>query len=316
MNAIYEAKRIIATQIAYNRIFQFGASYSEYQRCYFWTNENVKKYLELADFANKCNALTVASSGDQAFNLINKGILNIDTFDVNRLTEYFAFGLKRAMISKYDYQSFCKNICELRESNNIEYVSDIIMGLLPYMENEHALYWKMLVDYNKDLQQEFGTNLNLMLMLTFEREVDIFKRGFNNYLSNEFEYEKLRKNLGNANITFNYVNAKDLTKSFDKKYDFILLSNILSYFNGIWGDVWTVDKLNAYIKELEKITNIDGVMFLQYLMFYIQNGKESNILFQDSSVMKSDLSDLEIHEIALDYTKEASDGIILKRVRG
>ena len=316
MECIEEAKRIIATQIVYNKIFRLNETYAEYQRCFFWTNENISAYLDLTDFNEKESALAVASSGDQAFNLINKGVLNIDTFDINKLTEYFAFGFKRAMILKYDYKSFCKIITEIRKTDNIEYISDIIIGLLPYMESKHAIFWQTLVDYNNDLQREFQTKLNLLLMLTYEKEVDIFKKALNNYLKSEEEYEKLRKNLWLANISFKNANAKDLAKEFSKEYDFILLSNILDNFNGIWGDCWTKDKLEEYIKNLERITKTDGIIFLHYLMFYVIDDKIKKLPFNDSQVVIKDLSNVEVHQISLKYLPEVKDGIILKRVKG
>ena len=70
---------------------------------YQWTNESVFNALDYAVAYNRTNALAVLASGDQVFSMLNFGINNIDTFDINCLTEYYALGFKRAMILSYFY---------------------------------------------------------------------------------------------------------------------------------------------------------------------------------------------------------------------
>lgn len=90
------AKRLISKQVHDNRVSLFGISFSEYHKSYYWTNENIKGYLDKVDFEGKDNALAVLASGDHIFNLVEKGISNIDTFDTNKLTEYYALGFKKS----------------------------------------------------------------------------------------------------------------------------------------------------------------------------------------------------------------------------
>ena len=62
--------------------------------------------MQQLDFKDKKKALSVLASGDHVFNLIYYGILNIDTFDTNRLTEYYALGLKRAALLAFTYEEY------------------------------------------------------------------------------------------------------------------------------------------------------------------------------------------------------------------
>ena len=91
-------------------------TFGEYDKVYATTTENIDAYLKLAEFSGKNEALSVLASGDQAFSLASKGIKNITTFDINKLTEYYALGLKRSAILTYGYNEFLsyfKNLFDL-----------------------------------------------------------------------------------------------------------------------------------------------------------------------------------------------------------
>jgi len=96
--AIEGAKKLIETQVRGLQTDGNFAKFREFGKNYFWTNENIAGYLDLVDFEGKINALSVLASGDQAFNLVTNGIMDIDTFDINALSEYIALGLNRAAI--------------------------------------------------------------------------------------------------------------------------------------------------------------------------------------------------------------------------
>lgn len=304
---IASAKRLIAEQVSRNRA-SYGISFNTYNKSYCWTNENIKGYLNLVDFNGKENALSVLASGDHAFNLVYNGIKNVDTFDVNRLTEYIALGLKRAMILKYSYQDFLivmKNLCSY--DSKVECIYEIIEGLLPYMEEKHSKFWQEIIKFNYIIQKENSTNINLIHMLTvnFTESYD-YIRG-NSYLKNEEAYNKLKLDLLNAKINFKNVNALDLSQEFNGKYDLVLLSNILDYFGHYWGSYWDYETLKNYTEKLENITNKDAIIFLNYLFVHPQYAVT---LFDDSTIKTDDLETEEI--ITLD---DDSSGVILKRVK-
>ena len=247
--------------------------------------------------------------------------MNIDTFDTNCLTEYFALGLKRAMILKYSYNDFKKNMGKLYKFNNIgiEETYSIIRGLYPFMEHNHKTFWEALINYDYKLRKDNGSwhNLIELLLLTGSENKSLF---YNNYLANEENYNLLRSRLINANITFKCANAKNLEKDFDNdKYDLILLSNILDYFMYIFCDLWGYDHLQKYEEKLKSLCKDDAIIFLKYAFFYKLRGEVrqpsySNRVFRDSAFKLSDLTDEEIFEISKPYTK-AKDAIVLQRVK-
>ena len=164
-NCINGAKKLIYEQI-FGEGVQHGASFKAYGKTYFWTNENVDGYLNLVNFEGKDSALTVLASGDHAFNLIQRGILNIDTFDTNRLTEFYSIELKRAIILKYNYEQ-CLSFMTLLCSTNIsvDILTDMIRGLIPFMSERGKIFWDEILDYNYKLQKHHGTWINLIRLL-------------------------------------------------------------------------------------------------------------------------------------------------------
>ncbi|MBE6156732.1 MAG: hypothetical protein E7161_03190 [Firmicutes bacterium] len=309
-------KKVIYDQVKLNRLCLTGIRFSEHQKTYFWTNENIAAYLDLVDFEGKDSALAVLASGDQTFNLITKGIANIDTFDTNKFTEYFALGFKRALILKYNYQEFCIITQILRNPRlTKEELNEVFIGLFPFMELKHRIFWQQILDYNYQIQQEFGTNLNLLGILSLEKlsNRSMYSLFFNNYLKDEESYEFLRSQLGLANISFTYSNAIDLPRVFSKSYDFILLSNILDYFYKSLGCNWDYEELQKYEQQLEPLLNDDGVIFLHYAMACLKDSKIfRNKIINSSKVNIGDLVNEEF--ITLPPFCGTTNGMILKRV--
>jgi len=310
------AKHLIEKQVRSNHVYFFGEAFSEYQKVYFWTNEIIKGYIDKVDFEGKKSALSVTSSGDHAFNLITNGILEVDTFDTNRLTEYFAFGLKRAMILKYSYYEF-NDISKYITSEfiSLDSVTEVIKGLLPYMEAKHKKFWDEISDYNHKIQKENNNHLNLFSLITMGWSHTLSNN--NNYLVDKGRYNNLRNNLGKANISFTKANALNLDETFNKKYDFLLLSNILNYFYKIWGYGFDYSVFYNYEKQLEKLMNSDGVIFLNYLYDYYNSVYTREMdLFQRSKAFVDALIGEDVLEIEVPgMTKMFSEGVLLKRVK-
>ena len=183
-------KWLIDCQVRNKQICRVGVPFSEFQKTYSWTNEFIPGYLDLVSFEDKNSALSVMASGDHTFNLITKGITDIDTFDTNRLTEYYALGFKRAMILKYDYDDFILTMRYINsEYATIDDISTLILELLPFMDSIHALYWKRIVDYNYKMQKEIGTDLNLFQMITLDNNFPELN------CKSKFQFEELSSTL-------------------------------------------------------------------------------------------------------------------------
>ena len=105
-DCINETKNIVKKQIDEQKVTMFGIPFSEYQKVYASTNENIYGYMSKLDFNGKNNALSVMASGDHAFNAALYGIKEIDTFDTNKLTIYYSLGIKRSAILKYNYKDY------------------------------------------------------------------------------------------------------------------------------------------------------------------------------------------------------------------
>ena len=307
------AKKIIDEQVKMGFINQ-NSEFLRANKTYPWTNEDVGRYLRFVDFKGMDSGLTVLASGDQAFNLIKCGIMNIDTFDINPLSEYYALGLRRAMILKYDFKTF-NNIIDLFYNPwcGIDMIHNLIRGLFPYMECEHKMFWKTILDYDYKLQKDSGTRLNTILLLVLN--VNLEKIGISNYLSNEENYNLIRERLSNANITFKNVNALDLANVYKgKKYDIIVLSNILDYFHEFLGENWPYKELKKYRESLETLGKKDAYIFLHYIICFMRNGE----MYRNSFINKADIliDDLECEEIKmLSYNAFIDNGVILSRVK-
>ena len=135
-----ETKKLIERQVKDGFYFDLIDYKSICQPVYLWTNENVRGYQNL--FEGKKNVLSVLSSGDQIFNMLLKGVIKIDTFDNNGLTEYFTLGLKKAMILKYSYEEFLiktKKMCSSHDNPamSLDELSVFVKELLPYMEESN-----------------------------------------------------------------------------------------------------------------------------------------------------------------------------------
>lgn len=316
IRAIIQTRKIIERQVKKENYEYISSTFSKYQKGYFWTNENIACYLNMIDVSNKKSALCVNGTGDHIYNLILKGFSNIDTFDINKLTEYYSLGLKKAMILKYDYYNFIE-MANLISSPmlSLETLTDIINDLLPYMDGKYQIFWREIINYNYVLQKRCGTNLNLIQMLYIGTVLPINYLNNNMYLLDEYCYEELKTKLNRANITFKGVNALDLGKHFkDKQYDVILLSNILDYANATWGNDWDYEKLEEYLKSLEKLASNNAVIFYKYILSYIKDGVIKENIFHDSSIKQEEIKD-KFYVIPKNSTNTVQDAIILRRVQ-
>lgn len=307
---IEESKKYIEQQVYSNREDFYGELFDKFQKVYLTTNENIKDYIENVDITNKENALSVLGSGDHIFNLIEKGILNIDTFDINRLTEFFVFGLKFAMIYKYNYKEYLKTLSVIINDNaSLEEITTIINDLLPHMSNKYRKYWKEINEFNYKLQKNKKNKINLFNLLGIgDYSIDniIFR---NNYLTDQLSYEALKSNLNKINFTFRNINAKNLYKVFNKKYDLILMSNII----GFLCDYFYRYDFYEYINNMRNMLTDDGMLFLQYIFNYANEKYTRENLFLFSDLNKNDLEPCEIFKVKSDINTAAKDGVVVLR---
>lgn len=281
-----------------------------YNRIYLFTNENVNAYLKAAEFQPGQKALSVLASGDQAFNLIFKGVKDIDTFDINKLTEFYVFGLKMAIITKCNYQEFISTYSTLLNPTTSEdTITAIIYDLLPYMDEKYRVYWKEVLDlFCKNKFDAYANPKIRNLISVIKSEPSSIKAATirNTYLLNEANYNQFKINLSQANLTFKHSNILDLNQNFNSKYNYLLFSNILDYIWHQWGMMWNMDKLNDFIESLMPLLNDEAIIFLHYCFVDFE--------LMDNSVVK--LTDFNQEEVlGFNGTLGGVDYMLLKRIK-
>ena len=189
--------------------------YQEYSKCYPFTNERLKDLTALIDKENINNALCVLSSGDHAFNLIYHGISDIDTFDCNIVTDYYALGFKKTAIECLTYQQFLDFF--FNSSSEHQEIERYIISCLP---EKYQNFWQNYIRYLADSDKK---SIGVFGLLGF---IENYMQENNNYLSSEQDYKQLQKNLLNAKINFKKMTIKDIYHQ-KEHYDLIMLSNIL-----------------------------------------------------------------------------------------
>lgn len=311
--SIEKTKMYIEEQVYEGRPIFIGESFTKYQKVYLSTNENIKDYIEIIDTNNSFNALSVLGSGDHVFNLICKRIINIDTFDINKLTEFYVFGLRYACILKYNYKEYLKilNIIS-SETSSLEEITTVVNDLLPYMDNKYRKYWSIINEFNYKIQKENNTNLNLFNLLTLNTRNIKYVIFRNNYLLNEESYNKLRNNILKSNVTFKNKDIMDIPNSFNDNYDLILLSNIFDYMYKKFGLGFKYNDAKNFIDKLKNMLIDNGLLFLNYIFNYSSDKTIRNYIINSSNITLSDLPNSEVIKIDSDMgMNQIKDGVLI-----
>ena len=320
-DAIEAAKKLLDTQVDAGKVHMFGMPFSEYQKVYKATNENIDGYMSRMNFQDKTKALTVLASGDHAFNLVYHGITKIDTFDTNKLTEYYALGLKTAAILALDYRDYLKFMQKIIDPNiSIDELNHLIKKIIPFMSKKYAIFWQSLMEYNYQIQKGKLNPLNLFRMLLINIDKESLTIQKNTYLKDEESYNKMKENLFSTTITFQCCDCLALGSTIKNDYDFIFLSNIADYFSKSFGYFWGYSKLKEFESSLLPISKKDCLIALAYLIKYYIASSHKYVAHPilSSNVTKEDLTDermITFPHISLESDKKVvEDGLILKRV--
>ena len=263
-----------------------------FSKVYASTNENIAGYMSSLNFYGKNSALCVMASGDHVFNAAFYGLKNIDTFDINPLTEYYALGIKRSAILAFKYKEYISFMNKLFDKKtSLNELNDLIHLIEPYMDAKFRIFFRNLIDYYNVVQKENNFSVNLFYLLL----LDINKiEGYmnNSYLKSEDNYNQLKNALGNVNIVFKKCDCLDLPVSFNDSYDFIFLSNIADYFYLKYGYHWNYSHLLEIEKLFNSLLSDQGVLALNYIYnyFYVNCGKYKENIINLSNIRKNDLS--------------------------
>lgn len=222
-------------------------SFGNFDPSYLWTNEDMKLYPK-ENLKGK-NILTITSSGDHALNAILNGGSIIDSFDVNQFSKYVS-ALKIAMIKKYGYYDFFKRMdwIENMESLNFNSKENIIDSIREYLSHDEYLFWSTF-EY-----------LRINNKVNFNDVINVYGSLKNNAYTDAFSYNKLKRNLKKAKITYYDSDIMDIEKSVNKKYDRVFLSNVLEYVLASNGPRFVNNYNDAMIK-LDKILLPSSIIY-------------------------------------------------------
>lgn len=251
-------EKYFASQLGYEDIKDF---YSEIEnengttnRTYRISNENLKELFKHLKLKNK-RVATVGSSGDQLIMSLMSGAKEVDLIDLNISAKHF-IELKLAAIRALNFEEFKKFMevfpdCMVAQENFWIYRK--ISHLLP---RETQQFWDTIIlseGYTELLFEMYHNTGNL-------------KGKFNwlPFLSDETEYEKCQEVLNNGDYKINYIfgELKDFPKKLNGKYDLILLSNILDYYDINIYDRGYDDTPKHFLDVVKKLyqnnLNVDG----------------------------------------------------------
>lgn len=225
---------------------------------YAFTNENIKAYLE---GIKGRSALSVCSSGDQYFNLIGQNFLDIDLIDINPLAEYYALGIKQALILGFSYEEYLKIITLLFKKPAKELEKEILEYLLKWMSPKYQIFWQEIFNYYFKLQEKYQREISLLQILTQDYYFDLDEIIFlNHYLEGKEKYERTKHNL--LSVNSNFILGNILNYESSKKYDLILCSNILEYF---YHPNLDIKRLYQLYQPLLNMLNEQGIIYADYI---------------------------------------------------
>lgn len=235
-------------------------SHSEYSEAYPMTNEDINNVWDIFRFDGSVKLLSVLASGDQIFDMVLKGIKNVDAFDCNRITEYYSLGFKKTAIENLNYYQFLELFDYEKRDRLKSEMEDYVISCSP---EEYKKFWQE-VFYN--LKQQ-GVNTSVFDFVSGSSIRDALLNDRCNYLKTNENYTSLQKALRESNITFKYNDIKNLPTKYGK-YDFIFLSNILDYFNDIYSGHSKIEALSSSLELLQKIYDVNlnkpGEILLTY----------------------------------------------------
>ena len=254
-NHIVEAEKVIEAwkpreRLEYNRqvgtyirnhysVAGFQNKYSEYREIWPFSNEPLKDIYCGKDLNDK-KILTIAGSGDHALSAVLCGAKEIDTFDINKLTEYF-IGLKYAAIKGLSFQDFCIIFdCSYRMNSGV--MLKLYEKVEQFLPIDIRNFWSYFYssDKIKSLQYLFYHHQDL------ERDMII---GRIPYMEDK-KFDELKERISDAHINFISSDLQALPERITLPYDHINLSNILNCFRMVNKDsIQAANNLKSFLSD-------------------------------------------------------------------
>lgn len=241
-----------------NRNLKVNSLENYFSKFYLFSNENLSGYLKENDYIGK-SAITVGSSGDQVFNLINYGCEDITLYDINPNIKYY-YDLKKAAIYGLDKEQFFEFLLgfKILFKNRKFFNYETYLKISKYLDSDSKIFWDYLFNNIFDMKKLFFNDFLGMGKLIHN----------NDYLKEDFNI--LRRKMDKSNVSICNGDIYNLDK-LNNKYDYIFLSNVFDYFY----DVPNYDNLmknyfeyTSLLDKIKLLLNDDGKLFFHYLWFY------------------------------------------------
>lgn len=189
----------------------FSCAYSWNAPVFLFANENIRPYLtNLTDITGK-KVLTVAASGDHAFEALLAGAAHVDTFDINYLQKH-VMELKSKTIKHLPYGDFIKFFFGRTHFFDRKIIEPIWKTFSPELRTFLNMHYKRkdnrIFRYNGAQHSEYSAEIS--------------------YVTDELAYNEL-KNIMPAKISFKEANITEIATKFETEYDMVMLSNIFEY---------------------------------------------------------------------------------------
>lgn len=223
-----------------NRSSLFASDSDGYAEIYAKSNEDLKSLFKNFSVKDK-NVLSVLASGDQVFAAYYLGAKSVDTFDLNYLTEYYYYLRKWLMEYKGELYPDLDRVME--DSTWISELLELV-NCFGVKEEMAYKYWSL---YTEQAVGRIGAS--------------IFKFSWVEYDNVVNDVLQMRELLRNKELNFTQENISE-TIDKSKKYDVIILSNILEYFS------FDIGRLKRVRDNLFDILEDDGQIVASHLMDY------------------------------------------------
>lgn len=207
-----------------------------FKTIFYCSNEDLSSLFKNFDFKDK-HVLCVAASSDQYFHCLDHGASDIDLFDINKLTKYYVY--LRRWIIKY-CGTYYPDYDKLIDSK--DFLKKLLVKVNACSKEEQDVYefWRLFSLSNCSLE-------------------NLFNKPNVRKCNEIINTDGLTKVLDVSNFDFINFDLSDDSYISDKKYDVIIVSNILEHFG--------LDDLKIInIKEnLGKLLNDDGMVICSYV---------------------------------------------------
>ena len=228
---------------ATHSIIKGSMPHGNYSLIYPFTNENLREYLLMFDIKDK-DVLTVTASGDHPLNMVLQGAKKITSFDINKLA-YYWLELKKAGVLTLSLDEFKEFFLGEMRKEKYRKISSAL-------EKDTKDYWGEIIEtYPPIIPLGSGELFKKSHFAIGRRENSprsLYQKS-NRYLSDNFEYDDLRKKLSNLQMDFINCNIFDLPQETSEKFNAIFTSNISGYVDK---DKYKNFVESALIKMLQK----------------------------------------------------------------